>query len=115
MRRRLRKKLHRAEFRHWAIRIEATSSIPPHDTDNHIDVWEKFEEGVHAIGMCSGGGFGDEWSLIATRPDGTVTEADRQAIAALLRAEPTITSFMVSGPVNQYDGQEHFKKTRIKS
>lgn len=98
MRKRLRKKLHRGEFRERAFLVEfrLASGLDEPGRNAFLD---RFVDAVEAQHLGFTGGGGDTWSgALGKLGRGSATEADRAYVEAWLRAEPAVVEPSV-GPL----------------
>ncbi len=108
MRKRLRKKLRRAEFTEYAFDVQyslnAGMSAVAAD-----DFLERFvEQAIEAQNLsCGGGGRDLTWDFLVTKTGrGSPTEKDRTAVQAWLAAQPEVRSYAVGQFVDAWHGSD---------
>ncbi|MCL2340567.1 MAG: YggL family protein [Proteobacteria bacterium] len=100
MKKRLRKKLHRGEFRElgFEVRFRCTDDISDKAFDATIDAF--ILQAIEACGLvCGGGGQKPSWCVfVALNRRGSVTEEHRVAVQRWLATQPSVTEFQ-AGPL----------------
>ena len=99
MKRRLRKKLHLAEFTEFAFDVRATF-VPPLDGAQNEAFLDRLIDAVEARGLRFGGGVALEEldGFIHGRRPPRVTPAERDVMADRLRAQPEVSE-VEAGPL----------------
>lgn len=99
MKRRLRKKLRRGEYRE--LGFELCFALPEHwDEETQLQFWDRAIEQIEALGLAIGGAVGPRWDVVVTSlaDRASVTAAQREALLAWLAADPDISALQ-AGPL----------------
>ena len=105
MKKRLRKKLHRGEFKEVGFEVCVRFDTSP-EADEWDDVFDRLVEFVEALGLAlGGGGTMSNWCVFVDRHGGgSATEEDRDALVDWLEREPSVLEFAVGELVDAYYG-----------
>jgi hypothetical protein len=108
MRRRLRKKLRRAEFTElvFGIRYSLVGGLSDQAVDDFLDRFI-----LHAVEAndlrCGGGGQGASWDFVVTLAGrGSPSEAQRQSLVNWLAAQPEVQSYTLGEFFDGWQGPE---------
>ncbi|MCA1732482.1 MAG: YggL family protein [Acidobacteria bacterium] len=99
MRKRLRKKLRRGEFKE--LGFELRFNLPPElDEEQLLAFWDRFiGDAIEANALFCGGGCGRGWDVMVFRGGRTsATETDRELLEKWLEKEPLVSNIEV-GPL----------------
>lgn len=99
MKKRLRKKLHVAEFREFGF--EVSFRLPDDLDEAGLDrFFDSFiAEAIEGHGLMCGGGCGQVWDVFVTRHGRrSATDEDRHGVAAWLQQHPDVTDVQI-GPL----------------
>lgn len=97
MKKRLRKKLHKGEFKEMGfyVRFRLPQDIGEEDLDNFLDQF--FKEALESRGLGFGGSGYHEWDgFVAVDGRGSVTEEQRQEVENWFRNHPRVLEYEVS-------------------
>ena len=97
MNKRLRKKLRLGEFRElgFELRMTLVSDLSEGAVQDALD--DFINDAIEDQDLAVGGGFGETWNFFVTRMrPGSVTEAERDAVVAWVKADPRFASVEVS-------------------
>ncbi len=96
MKRRLRKKLHKGEFKEWAFRLDFNLKIEDDSPEMEQFIDDFILNGVVAHGMLCNGAIGKESHQIIEAQDARTTGAEHiAAIKAWMESHPMVESFTV--------------------
>ncbi len=98
VKKRLRKKLRRFEFRElgFEVRFLVAETVIDDALDRFWD--ELIGEGIEGAGLMCGGGGDHAWELVVFRARGCATDADRVTLAEWLQRHPAVSDVEV-GPL----------------